>query len=140
MSVAAIKISNQTGVRVVRIPLGPPGAPGASGNSQPTIYFAYGDASPLTIYTAPENQLIKQITLIVLTAFNGSAPTVSIGTTASPALLMATAENNLAVIGSFETSPNETISAGTQIKVFITPGAGASAGQCGVLIEYAAAA
>lgn len=139
MSVAAIKITNESNVRVVRIPLGPKGDAGAPGNSLPTVYFAFGDATPLIIYTAPENQLIKQVTLIVLTAFNGAGAAVSIGTTSDPALLMATAESNLAVTGSFETSPNETISSGTPIKVFITPGAGATVGQCGVLIEYATA-
>ncbi len=139
MSVAAIKITNEARVSVVRIPLGPRGADGAPGNSLPTVYFDYGDATPAVIYTAPADQIIKAITLIVIIPFNGSGAAVSIGTDADPELLMSEAENLLTGIGSFETDPNETISSGTAVKVFITPGAGATARRCGVLIEYATA-
>ena len=133
-----VQVETET-VLVTEIAQGVAGPPGADGNSQPTIYFAYGDATPTTIFTASDDLVIKSITLIVLTAFNGVGAKVKIGTDANSELLMAESENSLSVVGSFETSPNETVLDGTEIKVFITPGAGATQGQAGILIEYGGA-
>ena len=118
---------------------GPAGPPGASGNSLPAIYFDYGDASPLTIYTPTVNQIISSVTLVVLIAFNGVAAKVSIGTAASPELLMDEDDSNLSSLSAYETDPEETILSGTPIKAFITPGGGATTGRCMVLIDYATA-
>ncbi len=110
-----------------------------AGSVLPTFYFNYGDATPANVYLADTDRLIKTVTLVILTAFNGVGAAVSIGTQAEPTLLMDVDDNNPALVGSFETSPNETIVSGTQLKVFITPGAGATQGRAAILLEYATA-
>jgi hypothetical protein len=115
------------------------GEPGPAGNSMPTIYFAYGDGTPDTIYTPSSDQVITAITLTVLVPFNGVGAKVSIGTNASPQLLVAENETDLSVLGSYEIDPEVVVAAGTPIRKFITPGAGASQGQAMVQIEYATA-
>lgn len=118
---------------------GPAGVPGPTGNSLPTIYFSYGDATPDTIYTPSSNQIITAITVTVLTPFNGVGAKVSIGTNANPTLLAAEDETDLSILGSYEIDPEVQVLAGTSIRKFITPGAGASQGQAMIQIEYAAA-
>lgn len=116
----------------------PTGGSGASGEP-PAIYVAYGDATPSEIYVASTNQIITSLTLVVTTTFNGVGAKIAIGTTLEPELLLAEDESDLSIIASFESDPEVQISAGTSIKAFITPGAGASQGNCIILIEYAEA-
>lgn len=118
---------------------GTQGSPGPPGNGLPAFYFSYGDATPAIIFTPDANWVILSISLIVLTPFNGVGANASIGTTASPDLLMDEDESDLSVGSAYEANPMETIPNGTPVKVFITPGAGATAGRCMVLIEYALA-
>jgi hypothetical protein len=115
------------------------GVQGIPGNTLPAVNFAFGDATPTTIYTATANIVIKTITVIITTAFNGTGANISIGTLASPTLLMDIDESDVSLVAGFETSPNETILSGTVLKLFITPGAGASQGAGKILIEYATA-
>ncbi len=151
MSVAAVTIRNESGVRVVQVEVprpvsvikvgvpGPQGVPGPSGSSVPAVHFSYGDATPDTLYEPSSDQVIKSVTIVVEQPFNGTGAKVSIGTDADHELLMAEEDSDLTIASTFETSPGEVINAGTPIKHFITPGAGASQGQCMVLFEYAEA-
>ncbi len=119
---------NQRGLR---------GARGLTGDAEPAIYFDYGDATPAILFTPDDDKVIRAVSLLVLTAFNGTGAKVSIGTQAAPELLVDEDESNLSVISTYETSPGETIPSGTPLKAFITPGLGATAGRCMVLFEYA---
>jgi hypothetical protein len=116
---------------------GPSGVQGPPGNVPPAIYFDYGDATPAILFTPDTDRVILSVRLIVLIAFNGSGAKVSIGTAAAPELLMDEDESNLFVVSTYETNPMETILAGTPVKVFITPGSGATQGRCMILFEYA---
>lgn len=118
---------------------GPKGETGPAGNSLPAVYFSYGDATPAILFTPQADLVIVAVKLVVLIPFNGVAPKVSIGTTAVPNLLMDEDETYLSEASTYETNPYETLSAGTPVKVFITPGSGATAGRCMVFIEYAQA-
>ena len=118
---------------------GATGAAGADGGATTPLYFNYGDATPAILFTPGEDQVIKTISMPVLIPFNGTGAKVSIGTDADPELLIEEDESNLTVTSNYETSPIQTISAGTPVKAFITPGLGATTGRCMVLIEYAIA-
>lgn len=122
-------------VRVIRV--SQRGLRGATGETEPAIYFDYGDATPAILFTPDADKVMRAISLLVLTAFNGTGAKVSIGTQAAPELLMDEDESNLSVVSTYETSPGETIPSGTPLKAFITPGLGATAGRCMVLFEYA---
>lgn len=95
------------------------GEKGDSGDSNPTFFFDYGDATPRIITTAAQKLIIRGISLLIVEAFNGINAGLTIGTDANPQLLMGVDDNVPSTIGCFETSPNEEILPGTQIKVFI---------------------
>lgn len=113
------------------------GVPGPAGNSIPAVQFAYGDATPGAVYTPPTDQIITSLSIVVTQVFNGTGAKVSIGTTGDPDLLVPEDETDLSILGGFGFEPQVEIEAGTAIKVFITPGAGATQGQATILIEYA---
>jgi hypothetical protein len=112
------------------------GADGIDGTF-PAINFSFGDASPAIILTASSNLLVKSAVLVIRTIFNGVGAKVSIGTDANPNLLFNENDNNPFFIGSYHSSPNENMLSGSVVKIFITPGAGATTGQGTVIIEYA---
>jgi hypothetical protein len=127
----------QSTVRVIRaVERGEQGPPGEASEA---IYFDYGDATPAILDTPLSDLVVKSVWLTVVIPFNGTGAKVSIGTQAEPELLMAEDESDLSVTSTYETSPLATVNEGTEIKAFITPGSGASAGRCMVLFEYAEA-
>lgn len=138
--VTHVLIPSQTEVSILEVgqqgPQGIPGIPGPPGNASPAIYFDFGDASPAILFSTAVDVIIKAITLVVSVPFNGAPSSVSIGTDVSPELLIEDEIIDLSVTAGYEAFPNETITAGTQIKAFITPGLGITQGSCIVFIEY----
>lgn len=135
MSVGGVRIIDETGVTTVN--LGMRGPVGPAGDARPAIYFDHGDATPAVLDTPGADQVIRSVTLAVVTAFNGTGARVSIGTDAEPELLMEEDLTDLSVIATYEAFPMVTIPAGTPIKAFITAGGGASTGRCMVLFNVA---
>lgn len=99
------------------------------------LSFSYGDA-PQVIYGAGANKTIYSIQLIIAVAFNGTAPEITIGDAGDNDRLLTAAKNDPAQIGTYEVYPNYAYGAGTDVYLYITPGAGASAGSGRVLIQH----
>lgn len=60
--------------------------------------FNQGTTSPLTLLPAPPaNSYLRGLVAVTLTAAGGGAPTITVGTVASPALYMGATENSLLV-------------------------------------------
>ena len=114
---------------------GPPGPPGPQGNAALQFSFAYGDASPVELFTALADKLITAVSIFMEQAFNGAGAALSVGTIAQPDALLTTSENNPASTDVFHVSPNRSFGVDTTIQLFITPGAGASQGRGMVTIE-----
>ena len=92
------------------------------------IAFAYGDASPRTIYTTSGTQRVWQVLLAIDTPFNGTGPALTIGDSGDADRLMAATQNDPKTADVYSTQPAYEYSDGTAITLSITPGAGASAG------------
>lgn len=130
-----VEVHEDGAVEVVEVGLqGPPGAPGldAAGNPPP-IPFAFGDASPAPVYTAASPALVVSAAVHLRTPFDGAGAALELGVSGQPGLLMPAAYNDPRVPGEYENSPDVTLSAGQQVLLTITPGAGATQG-AGVII------
>lgn len=113
-------------------PQGPPGTPGLdAGGTIPAVTFQFGDASPATIATTP-NDATREMVLVsfqVEQAFDGVGASVSLGISGQPELLMPTVTDLLSVVGVYEFAPRVELPASTPIILTINPGSGASSGR-----------
>ena len=94
------------------------------------INFAYGDASPLALYTIPTSpaKTCWAVALAIDTPFNGTSPSLTIGDVGDADRLMAATQNDPTTAGTYTTNPAHVYAAGSVITLTIVPGAGASAG------------
>lgn len=115
------------------------GDKGDAGDPSPglaTINFAYGDANRIII-PALTSKIVLAFNINITTPFNGAGASLSIGTLASPALLVAQAQLDLSVATEFEINPNVKFTTPTDIYLTINPGAGATQGAGWIVVEAA---
>lgn len=102
-----------------------------------TTTLAFGDSSPVTMFTKPVNSLVAMIRVIVDTAFNGTAPTLSIGIVGTTSKYMGTTEVNLKEIGVYEVFPGIAVVAGTEALIATYAADSSSAGAARIEVTYA---
>lgn len=102
-------------------------------NDQLNLTFGYGDASPEVIGTIPANKTIKKLELHILTAFDGSSPSLSVGYSGALDTLMTTTQNDPSMVATYENNPNVRYGVDRELLLSITPGSGAGAG-AGLLV------
>ena len=112
---------------------GPKGSKGDPGDSsaasgRAVVAFAFGDASPLPVFTPAADCTGILVRLLIDTPFDGVGAAIRIGTAAQPDALMGSGDNDPATVGGYEVAPDLELISGTPIVVSITPGAGASKG------------
>ena len=91
--------------------------------------FHYGDASPSPLMTIPANKAVLQCQIVILTAFDGTGATLSVGSAASTYTdIMNTTDNMPTELSTWTVEPNTVYVVNTPILLKITPGAGATAG------------
>ena len=95
--------------------------------------FSYGDSTP-KILNIPITGLVDRVLIGIEVPFNVPS-TLSIGTTASPSLLMAIGQNAPTEVGQFESNPSVALTS-QHVILTITPGAGISQGSGFVIVEY----
>jgi hypothetical protein len=90
--------------------------------------FAFGDPSPLTIYVTTAIR-ISSIDVEIIEAFNGTSPTISVGVTGDEEKYVQVSENNPSEIGRYQICPVSIESeVDIDVKLYVTPGVGATAG------------
>lgn len=67
--------------------------------------LAFGDSSPVAMFTTPASSKIKKVTVYVDTAFNGTAPTLSIGISGTISKYGSTGQVDLKTVGIYEWDP-----------------------------------
>lgn len=112
---------------------GPPGPAGVSGRV--VVPFAYGDATPQPVFTAPAAGTDMRVSIVIDTPFNGAGAALQVGTAAQPGALMPAAYNDPATAATYEAAPNATLASGEAIVLTITPGAGATQGAGRVVFD-----
>lgn len=108
---------------------GPPGVSAAL----PPVAFAFGDASPRSVYTPPRGLLVKAVRLLIDTAFNGAGAALQLQ--AGAKVLMPAGLNDPLNVGEYESSPQADVAAGTPFVLTINPGAGATQGAGRLIFE-----
>ena len=111
----------------------------AGGNDKPTVdttSLAFGTGSPLTMFTLPANAVINWIKIIVDTAFNGTAPTVSIGVSGTVSKYMSATDVDLKTTGVYEVDPGLAAEGSTNALIATYAADSSSAGAARILVEY----
>lgn len=114
---------------------GPPGPPGASGIASAPLFFAFGDASPRTLFTMPAAMLVLGVSIAVTTPFNGAPPSLQIGIAGQPDLLVAPAQVDLSIAASFALTPDVVVAASQPVILTLSPGAGVTQGAGRIVFE-----
>jgi len=110
----------------------------ASNATVDTTTVAFGASSPVSAFTLPANAVVDEVEVIVDTAFNGTAPQLSVGVSGTTAKYMGATSNDLkATAGTrFVSHPNEP-AVGTTEAIIVTYAAdSSSAGSARVLVTY----
>ena len=106
------------------------------GASSQEIAFSWGDATPRIIYEMITGLTLNGIKLILFNEFDGVGASLSLGVTGTPELFMKTTENDPTKVGTYEVTPGYKFITTDTIRLFITPGSGASKGNGVIVIEY----
>ena len=99
------------------------------------IPFNYGDATPKNLVLVPANSIITSVSIILLTAFDDPASTLSVGDAGDVNRLLATTDNTTQITGTYTTEPAYKYLSSTQITLSISPGT-STQGNGIVLINY----
>ncbi|MGJ5628094.1 hypothetical protein [Nostoc sp. CALU 1950] len=99
------------------------------------IYFSYSDVSSRLIYTTGTNEIILTVTVVILTPFNGTNPSISIGDSTVNDRLANNTQIYLSEVGEYATNPTYKYTSATPINLYLTAGAGATQGNGYILIE-----
>lgn len=106
------------------------------GMVEATINF--DDASPSLVFAVPAGAIVAEVSLHVVTAFDGASPTATVGTDADPAAFLTTVQSDLTDADSiWEASADE--AGPVNVNVTLVPGAGATQGQITVRVTIALA-
>ena len=102
------------------------------------IPFNYGDSTPELITTLPANSVVKQVDIIILTAFNGVGAALSVGSSAGSYIdLLNTSMVAPSLVGTWSNEPGLQYTSSTQVFIQITAGTGASQGKGYVVLTLA---
>lgn len=98
--------------------------------------LAFGSSSPVTMFTLPADNLVEKIQVYVDTAFNGTAPTMSVGYTGSTSAYMPATAVDLKTTGLYEYHPLVAISGSTVALEIAYSADSSSAGAARVVVFY----
>jgi hypothetical protein len=99
--------------------------------------LAFGSSSPVTMFTLPANGYISKIEFNVDTAFNGTAPTASIGIAGTTSKYMAATQVDLKTVGQYEVNPGIIPGGSTEALIITYAADSSSAGAARVVVHYA---
>lgn len=126
-------------VRTIEIDV--PGLPGPAGPVGPSaagvapINFTFDDSSG-NVFTSSEDGTIVAARILILTAFDGSNPSLSLGTLSQPNAILSSTQNDPSVTEEYENTPDFALSAGQSVFFTIVPGAGASQGNGTIYLVF----
>lgn len=96
--------------------------------------FAFGDATPTLIFSTSSNDTVYRVELTITTPFDGIGASLSIGSQGNPLELLSTNQVDPYTIGTYQSNECVKYTSPTDVKLFITPGSGASTGSGFILI------
>lgn len=100
------------------------------------IPFSWGDATPAVLGVFEVGKIIYSISLVILEPFDGIGASLSIGVDGNADLFMATNECDPKTAEVYSVTPGYKFAVEKTVKLFITPGAGATKGNGVIMINY----
>lgn len=99
--------------------------------------LAFGDTSPLAMFTKPDGAIIEKVQVIIDEPFDGT-PSLSIGVTGTTSKFMGSTEVDLTAAAStvFEVVPGEEAGSGTEALIATYAAGSASQGAARILVSY----
>ena len=108
----------------------------AACTTRDTTPLVFGSSSPVTMFTLPANAVIEKVTVIVDTAFNGTAPTMTVGISGTTSKYVGATDVDLKTAGQYIVH-NSSIANGSTEALIITYSADSSSvGAARVLVDY----
>lgn len=102
-----------------------------------TTTIAFGASSPVAMFTKPANAVTLHIWIVVDTAFDGAAPTLSIGIVGTTSKFMSSTEMDLRTLGTYEVFRADVATVGSTEAVIATINPDSSTvGSARVIYEY----
>ncbi len=98
---------------------------------------AFGTSSPITVFTPPADARIGKIKVEVETAFNGTAPTLSVGVAGSTARYMGATDSDLKTVGIYEVDAAYEEDGSPEAVIITYSADSSSEGSARVSIQYA---
>lgn len=122
-------------------PRGPKGDPGDSSTAagRTVVNFAYGDASPVPVFTPAFDCTGIMVRLVIDTPFDGVGASLKVGTSGNPEAFLAADDNDPSAAAGYEAAPDLSVSSGEQVILTINPGTGASKGAGRIIFDGIAA-
>ncbi|WP_138503242.1 hypothetical protein [Nostoc sp. PA-18-2419] len=111
------------------------GALSAEDTLEKDIYFSYGDVNSRLIYTTGDNEIILTVTVVILTPFNGTGVSISIGDSSVSDRLVNNTQVYLDQAGEYSINPVYKYTSATPINLYLIQGTGATQGSGYILIE-----
>ena len=111
-----------------------PSAPATDAN-RIVANFAYGDASPSVVFTAPDDCTSVLARLVIDTPFDGASPSLKLGTTTDAEALLAASDNDPATAVTYDNGVSIPLSSGDTVLLTITPGSGATQGAGRIIFD-----
>lgn len=108
----------------------------ASSDKIDTTSLAFGSSSPVAMFSTGAADIIEYIDFIVDTAFNGTAPTATVGISGTTSKYTATTDVNLKVAGQYRVHPGVGAQ-GAEALIITYSADSSSAGAARVLVHYA---
>lgn len=101
-----------------------------------TTTLNFGDASPKTLFTLPANAVIHNVKIIVDTAFDGTAPTLSIGIVGTVSKYVGTGDLDLKTANVYEIDPGLASVGTTEALIGTYSADSSSAGSARIEVYY----
>lgn len=98
--------------------------------------LAFGSSTPLSLFSTGASDVIKDISVVVDTAFNGTAPTVTVGIAGTTSKYSATTDVNLKVTGEYSIHP-ALDAQGAEALIATYAADSSSAGSARIIVSYA---
>ena len=129
---SCVTITQQSPLIVVSV--AEQGIPGAAGLGAIRKDFGFGDSTPDLIVMANAGDVVYEVEIVIMTPFDGTGATLTIGDSAQNDRLMQSTQNDPATPATYGAIPDYKYSAVTPINLYISPGAGATQGAGFILI------
>ena len=100
-----------------------------------TTSLAFGDGASVSMFSTGASDVITKILVIVDTAFNGSAPTLSIGISGTVSKYVATSQVDLKTVGCYEITP-ALVAGGAEALIATYAASTSSAGAARIQVFY----